>query len=228
MIQGKQLIIVIHKSRFTNHKNDRRMYKIYINETPLYLKSTDAVQGVVATENELIAAYPGKPKFLLNYVDMLEKSNRLAAITIHAEDVEVLFNVFAAHYKIVEAAGGVVFNQEKNILLIFRRGFWDLPKGKIDAGETKEAAAVREVQEETGLQQLELGESLGETYHTYKEGKTRILKRTYWYTMYTSETNLVPQTEEDIEQAVWVELAPFLAEEDRIYGSIRDVVQPLG
>lgn len=200
------------------------MYKIYINGTPLFLKSADKIQPA-ATDRELVARYPGKVKSLLNYADMLEKGKRFDAVTLYHEDVEQLFLDFASQYKIVEAAGGVVFNDQHKALLIFRRGFWDLPKGKIDLGETKEAAAVREVQEETGLQQLELGALLGETYHTYKEGKTRILKRTYWFAMRTPETTLTPQTEEDIEQAVWVELKPFLQEEDRMYGNIREVLE---
>lgn len=199
------------------------MYKIYINETPLLLKSADKIEAA-ASDRELVTRYPGKVKFLLNYADMLEKGKRFDKVTLYHEDVEQLFADFASQYKLIEAAGGVVYNSAGRVLLIFRRSFWDLPKGKIDPGETKEAAAVREVQEETGLQQLELGDLLGETYHTYKLGKNRILKRTYWYKMHTAETTLVPQIEEDIEQAVWVELAPFLLEEDRIYGSIREVL----
>lgn len=199
------------------------MYKIYINGTPLFLKSADKIQEA-ASERELVTRYPGKIKFLLNYADMLEKGRRFDAVTLYHENVEQLFADFASQYKIVEAAGGVVFNQEGKVLLIFRRGSWDLPKGKIDLGEAKEAAAIREVQEETGLQQVELGAPLRETYHTYKEEKTRILKRTYWYQMRTNEMRLTPQTAEDIEQAVWVELAPFLQEEDRIYGNIREVL----
>jgi len=200
------------------------MYKIYINGTPLFLKSSAEIPGTVS-EKELVSRYTGKTKSVLNHVDMLEKNTRFDAVTLYADDVEQLFNDFASQFKIVEAAGGVVFNQDNKALLIFRRGFWDLPKGKIDTGETTEAAAIREVQEETGLQQLTLGASLDVTYHTYQQNKTRILKRTYWFLMHTNELDLVPQTEEDIEQAVWVELQPFLKEEDRMYGSIKDVLQ---
>ena len=199
------------------------MYKIYINGTPLFLKSADKIQDP-ASEREMVTRYPGKIKFLLNYADMLEKGKRFDSVTLYQEDVEQLFADFASQYKMIEAAGGVVFNSENKVLLIFRRGSWDLPKGKIDAGETKQAAAMREVQEETGLQQLDLGTLIGETYHTYKQDKTRILKRTYWYKMHTNEIQLTPQIEEDIEQAVWVELAPFLNEEDRMYGNIREVL----
>ncbi len=200
------------------------MYKIYINGTPLFLQSAAQVQ-TATSECELVTRYPGKPKFLLNYADMLEKGKRFDAVTLYADDLEQLFKDFAAHYKLIEAAGGVVFNTDHKALLIFRRGFWDLPKGKIDAGETKETAALREVQEETGLKNLQLIDFLTETYHTYKENKTRILKRTYWYMMRTDEMELTPQTEEDIEQAVWVELSAFLKEEDRMYGNIRDVLE---
>lgn len=200
------------------------MYKIYINGAPLFLQSAARVQSATS-ERTLVTRYPGKPKFLLNYADMMEKGHRFDSVTLYADDVELLFTDFAAHYKIIEAAGGVVINSNNKVLLIFRRGSWDLPKGKIDPGETKEAAAVREVQEETGLQHLKLGNFLTETYHTYKEAKTRILKRTYWYLMSTSETMLIPQTEEDIEQAVWITLASFLKEETQIYGNIRDVLE---
>lgn len=199
------------------------MYKIYINGTPLLLKSSQEASAA-ASDKVLVNRYTGQTKSLLNYADMLEKNTRFDSVTLYADDVEKLFQDFASQYKIVEAAGGVVFNQEHKTLLIFRRGFWDLPKGKIDPGETREAAAVREVQEETGLQQLQLGNFLTQTYHTYKEGKTRVLKRTYWFLMQTTEFQLTPQAEENIEQAVWVELAPFLKEEDRLYGNIRDVL----
>lgn len=203
------------------------MYKIYINGTPLYLKSAQEAAHLPSSEQVLVARYAGKPKVLLNYADMLEKRRDFESVTLYAEDVENLYKDFQSHYKIVKAAGGVVFNLEDKTLLIFRRGSWDLPKGKIDKGETPEAAAVREVQEETGLQQLTLGEALGITYHTYKEGKIRILKPTYWYKMQTTENQLIPQTEEDIEQAVWVNLSEFLNKEDRIYGSIRDILQKM-
>lgn len=199
------------------------MYKIYINGTPLLLKSSDEVSAA-ASEKALVNRYTGQTKSLLNYADMLEKNTRFDSVTLYTDEVEKLFQDFASQYKIVEAAGGVVFNEENQVLLIFRRGFWDLPKGKIDPGETREAAAVREVQEETGLQQLQLGNFLTQTYHTYKEGKTRVLKCTYWFLMQTPEFQLTPQAEENIEQAVWVELAPFLKEEDRLYGNIRDVL----
>ena len=87
--------------------------------------------------------------------------------------MEKLFQDFTAHYKILEAAGGMVLNANRELLVIYRRGSWDLPKGKIDPGETKEEAAVREIQEETGLQEVELGNLICSTYHTYKNKKRK-------------------------------------------------------
>ena len=89
--------------------------------------------------------------------------------------------------------------------MIHRRGKWDLPKGKLDKGETLSACAVREVEEETGLKEIRLISSLLITYHTYHEGTKFILKESHWYSMKVEgKQNLVPQTEEDIHEIKWV------------------------
>jgi len=110
--------------------------------------------------------------------------------------------------------------------VIYRRDFWDLPKGKIDKGEGTEAAALREVEEETGLKNLELGDFLTETYHTYRSKKNkRILKRTYWYQMHSTQEELIPQAEEDIEQALWIPPQEFLDHNKPVYENILEVVR---
>ncbi|NRB51768.1 MAG: NUDIX domain-containing protein [Saprospiraceae bacterium] len=203
------------------------MYKIYINETPLLL--FDAGKGQKLPEagpNELLMRYTGKAKFLLNYADMLEKSQRYDRVIIHSTDYEKLVADFQSNYKILEAAGGLVYNEDQKVLMIFRRDFWDLPKGKIDPGESKEEAAVREVEEETGLQDITLRDLITETYHTYRTKKgNRILKRTYWFRMDAPSQALVPQTEEDIEQAIWQDLDTFLQTSPVIYKSILEVLE---
>jgi 8-oxo-dGTP pyrophosphatase MutT (NUDIX family) len=201
-----------------------QIYKIYINGTPLQLIPQD-VDRPESTDSHLVTRYPGMAKMLLNYVDMLEKNPKFRLVTLYAPDVEKLFTDFKGHYKWLEAAGGLVYNEKGEILTIYRRGSWDLPKGKIDPGETPTQAGIREVREETGLNHLELGPELHITYHTYrlKNGK-RVLKKTYWYRMDTTETDLVPQTEEDIEQAVWQSPRTFIADAKPVYGNILDVV----
>ncbi len=203
------------------------MYKIYINETPLVLfDATKASKLPDAGPNELIVRYTGKAKFLLNYADMLEKSQRYERVLIHTTDYDKLVADFQSNYKILEAAGGLVYNEEGKVLMIFRRDFWDLPKGKIDPGESKEEAAVREVEEETGLKDIQLGELITETYHTYRTKKgNRILKRTYWFSMNAPDQKLVPQAEEDIEEAIWQDLHTFLPTSPVIYKSILEVLE---
>ncbi|MEM9918256.1 MAG: NUDIX domain-containing protein [Bacteroidota bacterium] len=202
------------------------MYKIYINETPLFLMpKQEALEANFGKPNSLIGKYTGKTKFLLNYIDMLEKSQRFDSVYLYAEDTEGMFRDFKALFLPIKAAGGVVVNTVGQTLMIYRRGFWDLPKGKIDPGEGKKEAAIREVQEETGLEELEIGKRLTHTLHTYKDRKgRRVLKTTYWYPMQSPVAPLKPQLEEDIEQAIWVDLPTFLQEGKKIYKSILDVL----
>ncbi len=208
------------------------MYKIFINETPLILaKSTPEntlekaeIDGLMANDKVLKTNYLKKKKFLHNYIDTLEKNPKWEAIVIFDDDLTQLWHDFQSLYRIIEAAGGLVFNQKQEVLVIFRRQSWDLPKGKIDDGETPENAAIREVQEETGLHTIELGVHLIDTYHTYVQKGERILKKTYWYKMTTTETALTPQYSEDIEEAKWVDLPQFLSEKPVIYGNILSVM----
>ena len=197
------------------------MYKVFINETPLIFTNTEGVLPEWKNaDNILIVKYLGKKKFLHNYIDLLEKSNKYHRVVLFSDDLQALWSDFSSIFKVIEAAGGVVFNEKKEVLVIFRRDFWDLPKGKIDKGESPEQAAVREVQEETGHENVFLGKHIIDTYHTYVLKDKRILKKTYWYEMKTTDTQLVPQQEEDIEQAEWVVLSDFLNSKPVIYGNI--------
>lgn len=199
------------------------MYKIYINDRLLTLCDPLAMaQAGTPTDGHLVARYPGKPKFILNYVDLLEKgSPQVDQVTLFHTDVAQLWRDFSEHYRIVAAAGGVVRNFAGQWLLIYRRGSWDLPKGKVDEGETIEAAAVREVQEETGIQHLTVAAPLPTTYHTYRDSQDRrVLKPTYWFLMDTPDTDLTPQAEEDIEQACWMSAKRFFSEPRPVYKSI--------
>ena len=112
------------------------------------------------------------------------------------------------------------------MLVIFRRGNWDLPKGKIERNETKRAAAMREVMEETGINQVRIESKLIKTYHLFRnKSNKRALKLSYWYVMSTEDTELIPQLEEDIEKAEWVDPAIFLKSHAPIYCNIVDVVE---
>jgi 8-oxo-dGTP pyrophosphatase MutT (NUDIX family) len=124
---------------------------------------------------------------------------------ILGENFEKIKSNFFKHFHLIKAAGGVIKNENEEILMIFRRGKWDLPKGKLDDGETIEQCAKREVQEETGLQNLEIKKPIGITYHTYVQFGKHNLKECHWYAMKATEKEkLIPQTEEDITEIIWV------------------------
>ncbi len=129
-------------------------------------------------------------------------------------NLQELQTQFFKKFEIHVAGGGLVTNKKNEILLIFRNGFWDLPKGHLDAGETIEACAIREVMEETGLTHLQLLHLLATTYHTYQKGTHHILKQTHWYAMHLpSHQKTTPQTEEGIEAIAWVHpqyIQPYL------------------
>lgn len=116
--------------------------------------------------------------------------------------------------KVIMAAGGVVENEHGALLLIFRKKHWDLPKGKLDEGESIEECAVREVEEETGLSNVLLGELIDTTLHQYEENGDLITKKTAWYKMKGSSADkLIPQTEEQIEDIKWIkpaDLEPYM------------------
>ncbi|MDE3184018.1 MAG: NUDIX domain-containing protein [Bacteroidota bacterium] len=133
------------------------------------------------------------------------KKNQFHSGIIYDKDFQKLKDLFFKHFQLILAAGGLVKNKHKEILMIFRRGKWDLPKGKLDEGETLENCAKREVEEETGLHHIKLIRPLKITYHTYVQFGKHILKETHWYLMKNSgNEKLIPQTEEEISEIIWV------------------------
>jgi 8-oxo-dGTP pyrophosphatase MutT (NUDIX family) len=134
------------------------------------------------------------------------KKTEIRAGVMIAEDLAALRKLFWSRFQIIQAAGGLVENELREFLFIFRRGYWDLPKGKIDEGETIEACAIREIQEETGLKDLRLIRPLCTTYHTYEFKGEEILKESFWFHVEGKRTDkLIPQTEEDIQEIIWAD-----------------------
>jgi len=202
-------------------------YKIYHNGIPVFLTTPAGAQdlGLQADKNTHVAHYVGKKKVIRQYLDLLDKNKNVLAVVLYNEDLDSLWRDFQSCFVVLEAAGGYVLNQEQELLVFFRRGAWDLPKGKIDLSETPAEAGVREVMEETGLSQVTLGSFLLYSYHTYVQKGERILKVTSWYAMQTDQTHLIPQTEEDIEEIRWVSPQTWLESGVLIYPNIRDVVE---
>ncbi|UPK68604.1 NUDIX hydrolase [Chitinophaga filiformis] len=175
---------------------------IYLNERPLVITATH--QGIPAKYKDAALYTAPDATTIESVLQSLETGKMEAAIFIHP-DTELLIETVKGYFQVLVAAGGLITNEEEEVLLMFRRGKWDLPKGKQDEGESLEAAAVREVAEETGLHTITLEHKIGETFHFYTWKEKKTLKHTYWYKMKFTGTELtVPQIEEDIIDIQWI------------------------
>jgi len=129
--------------------------------------------------------------------------------------------------KEIIAAGGVVLNEDGDLLMIFRRGRWDLPKGKLDDGEQIKDCAVREVKEETGLRKLHVKRFLGITYHKYFDTHVNeeVVKQTHWFEMRAKrKQQLIPAREEDIEKVEWVDQKKVPEKLRNSYANIAEII----
>ena len=132
---------------------------------------------------------------------------------------------FCSQYNYIEAAGGLVFNSKNQILFIFRNNKWDLPKGKKEQFESLEECALREVEEECGVNGLLIDNKILDTYHTYVQNGVNVLKKTTWYKMHTNlSQSLTPQLSEGIERAIWVNKMDVKSKLQNSYLNIKDVL----
>ncbi len=199
--------------------------KIYINDKPLIL--TNSVDKYIAQDSL------GKGFEL--FVGAFHRNFRMAkkqlerpftrGVIIEDIDVDIIQKEVRNYFKPISAGGGVVCNADGDVLMIFRRGKWDLPKGKLDHGESIEDCAIREVQEETGLNAVALGSKIIDTFHIYSENKKEIIKTTVWFKMSVQGIpELTPQAEENIAEAKWIPVAKLNDYLKFSYQGIKDVL----
>ena len=168
-------------------------------------------------------------RVLRDLPSLLRKSPDLKEVTIHSSNLEETWMTFCASYREIAAAGGVVTDEEGRVLWIQRNDKWDLPKGKLEAGESLEEAAIREVEEETGISALTVTGEAYTTFHTYESEGVVYLKSTFWFPMKHdgNRTQGVPQTIEGISDVCWLE-QPFPESTlSNTFGSIKTVLDAL-
>jgi 8-oxo-dGTP pyrophosphatase MutT (NUDIX family) len=173
------------------------MYKVFVNDKPLFLTNEISKE----TDFQL---------FLLESIDIEQLiikmyQNKIQKASLYYPDEAELMRVFKSKIPVSKAGGGLVYNNNGDVLFIFRDGKWDLPKGGTEKGEEIEQTAMREVEEETGVNNLEIVQKLQKTYHVFKRNGIFRLKITHWFEM-KSTFNGIPQgqIEEGIEKAVWL------------------------
>lgn len=213
---------------------------IFINDTPFFLiRSLDEAKPL-KHKNVLSGDEVKSLKNLSGAVVIIEVSTKRALSYLkelkdnHYEDVSfrILPNdynetksLLKQEFKIIDAAGGVVSNEEKKKLLIYRLKKWDLPKGKLDKGESFKAAAVREVEEETRVK-VKLTGKITTTWHTYTIKDKPILKRIKWYAMdCLNDDDMKPQKKEGIEKLAWMDDEEGTIVLRKSYRSIRHVME---
>ena len=208
-------------------------YKFFVNNKIVYLTNNpSSVNNLVGNADFIIEPYKDANSLAISLSIIFNDLNKSNYVLYH-KNVEQLKEDFLARFICLEAAGGVVYNTKKEILLIHRRGFWDLPKGKMEEGETIKKTAIREVEEETGLTNVRIIKPISfkelankATYHSYDIDGKSAMKISHWFRMKTDfEADLIPQTEEDIEQAIWVKKADVPNYFGNMYSSIIDVLK---
>ncbi len=172
------------------------MYKVFVNDKPLFLTNQISKE----TDFQL---------FLLESIDIEQIivkmfQNKINKAYLYHPDESLIMKTLKAKIPVNKAGGGLVYNKKGEVLFIFRNGKWDLPKGGTDKGELIEDTAMREVEEETGVNGLTIGKKLQKTYHIFKRNGKYKLKITHWFEM-TSTFEGIPhgQLEEGIEKVAW-------------------------
>jgi hypothetical protein len=193
-------------------------YRIYINEKVVLL--TESVPKDVESY-EKIDAEVFDLKILYTWILNHKKKH----FCVLCKDAKAFLKTVAKNITLIEAAGGLVKNENGGYLFIYRNDKWDLPKGKVEKEEKVKEAAVREVEEECGIKVSKLNDKICKTYHAYIYKGEVVLKKTHWFNMRCKgQLKLKPQKEEGITDVRWFKrghIDPVIA---NTFPSIMDVL----
>lgn len=199
------------------------MYKVFFNDRTIYLD--DTLPDMSTVGRDYVCAFENITDLRPQLKQFLEPEKKGNLYIFH-DDKDALFKTFRQCFNNIDAAGGLVINERNEILLIKRRGIWDLPKGKAEPGESPEQTALREVEEECGLTGLILQRFLLSTYHIYKLKNDLMLKKTEWFEMkYKGESSPIPLVKEDISQTRWIKRVMLKEVYGNTYPSVIDVIK---
>jgi ADP-ribose pyrophosphatase YjhB (NUDIX family) len=200
-----------------------QMYKVFVNDKVIYF--TNNVEKCGQLSKGLTLTFFSK-KITSFLVEFIFNDDKVEHIIIAVQDFETAFLDFQKYFEVIEAAGGIVCNAQSEKLFIYRLDKWDLPKGKVEKGENIEEAALREIEEECGVNQLIINKPLKDTFHLYKFKEYIVFKRTYWFELSSNFSGeLVPQLEEDITDVEWLTDAQIQEKVvDNTYASIRELL----
>ena len=197
------------------------MYTIFYNDKHIRIKQLS--EGDLIEDKQAIIVYKKKSE-IIAAIHQLEINNAITSVIILHHDVDEVLKTIKRIFKPIDAAGGLVKNRKNEYLLIFRNGKWDLPKGKVERNEKIEDAAVREVEEECGIKQLQIIKPLPSTFHVYTLKDKKVLKHTYWFEMLCKDdAPLKPQLEEGITDAQWMGKKDTITALNNSFASIRDM-----
>jgi len=178
-----------------------QIYKVFKDNTAFFI--TNNINSINNSKNKTITI--NKSSDILEVIEFESRNNDNKTIVIICNNYEETINKLEKYYKPKLAAGGWVYNGNNQLLFIKRWEIWDIPKGHIEKGESMEECAIREVEEETGINNLEVTNKLGISRHIFSRNGKEKLKVTHWYKMKTTfNGELKPQQEEDIEEVKWV------------------------
>lgn len=200
--------------------------KVYFDDKPLFLcDNVDATLQPYIHHDDAVFIDELNLHTVKSMIHEMQDPSVHAGVFFH-KDLKELKDAFFKKFTLVKAAGGFVLNENNEVLMMFRRGKWDLPKGKMDKKETFEECAIRETEEETGLKDIKLISPLITSYHTYHEGSRYVLKETKWFTMNISgEQKLVPQATEQITKLEWVKKNDLKKYLQNSFPSVMDVLE---
>lgn len=198
-------------------------YQVFIDDHFIFFSESLKSNQQQDTIFELINPDADDINFIIGWLSREKESS--IAVGLISDKPEKLWKLFQAQFKLIEAAGGLVRNEKDEILFIYRLGKWDLPKGKMENDESPLESALREVEEECGISDLQAGDPLPDTYHVYFHKGKFVLKRTYWFKMtYLGNRQLIPQTEEAIEKAVWIQPSEIGNQLLNTYASLKPII----